>query len=106
MNAVKRYVPTRRTTPQRNSQVWLLSSLALVLSLLAGCMPVQRTATNLSTNEAITLRFAISDEQGKPQIDPYVDEFVAQATHFRRAASPSNRPGMAAVVRLMGSRKG
>src|SRR5262245_42187891 len=79
MNAVNRYVPTHRMTHQGVSTWWLLSSLALVLALLAGCMPIQPPATNLGANEAITLRFAIPDEQGRPQIDPYVDEFVAQA---------------------------
>src|SRR5947207_14336328 len=78
MNAVNRFVPTRRTTRQRVSAWWLLSSLTLVLALLAGCMPIQPPATNLSTSKAITLRFAISDAKGGAPSEPYELEFMAQ----------------------------
>ncbi len=77
MNATNRFVPTR-STHQRVSRVWLLSSLALVLALLVACMPIQPSATNLGASKAITLRFAVSDGEGHPQIDPYVHEFVDQ----------------------------
>src|SRR5690242_19610842 len=67
-------VPKRSSPQQRSSQVWLLSSLTLVLILLAGCMPIQPAAAPA----AITLRFAISDGEGLPRIDNYVHEFVDQ----------------------------
>ena len=70
MNAV----PNQRSPHQRNSPVWLLSSLVLVLALLAGCMPVQPAAPG----QPITLRFAISDSEGHPRIDNYVHEFIDQ----------------------------
>ena len=60
---------------QRISLRWWVSSLALVVALLAGCMPIQPQAAS----QAITLRFAIPDEQGRPVIDPYVHEFIDQA---------------------------
>lgn len=75
MKVANRFAPTRRLTRQRISPAWLLSSLTLVLMLLAGCMPIPPAAAPA----AITLRFAIPDEAGRPQIDPYVNEFVAQA---------------------------
>src|SRR5256885_15718625 len=78
MNAVNRYVPTRHTTHQRSSPAWLLLSLALVLTLLAGCMPIQPPAPNLGASQAITLRFAIADTPDRPVIAPYAVEFVAQ----------------------------
>jgi TRAP-type C4-dicarboxylate transport system substrate-binding protein len=74
MNGIKRIIPLRRLTRQRISPAWFMSSLALVLTLLAGCMPIQPTASN----EAVTLRFAVSDGEGHPTIDPYVYEFVDQ----------------------------
>src|SRR5690242_18430671 len=77
MNAVNRYVPTLRTTRQRGSPWWLLSSLALVLTLLVGCMPIQPAATNLAPSKAITLRLAIADQDKRPSA-PYVREFADQ----------------------------
>lgn len=74
MNFVKRFVSTHRKTNPRVSLGWFLSSVALVLALLAGCMPIQPAAAP----EAITLRFAISDGEGLPRIDNYVHEFVDQ----------------------------
>jgi len=41
MKAVNQYVSTRCTRYQRVSSAWRVSSLALVLALFAGCMPVQ-----------------------------------------------------------------
>jgi len=74
MNEIKRFVPTPRSTHQRLSLGWLVISLMLVLALLAGCMPIQPAAAP----KAITLRFAVSDGEGHPQIDNYVHEFVDQ----------------------------
>src|SRR4051794_22258164 len=74
MNGIKRFVSARRPTLQRISHGWFVISMALVLTLLAGCMPVQPVAAS----EAITLRFAVSDGEGHPTIDPYVYEFVDQ----------------------------
>ena len=68
-------VPKHSSTHQRSSPGWLLSSLVLVLALLAGCVPIRQPA---ATSQAITLRFAISDSEGKPRIDNYVHEFVDQ----------------------------
>ncbi len=75
MHTVSRFRFARR----HSSSAWLFSSLALVLMLLAGCVPIQPTASNMAAPAALTLRFAIPDEAGRPQIDPYVNEFVAQA---------------------------
>jgi len=74
MNGIKRFVPPRRLTRQRLSPGWLVSSLVLVLTLLAGCVPIQPPPPA----EAITLRFAVSDGEGHPVIDNYVHEFVDQ----------------------------
>jgi len=73
MNVVKRFVPPRRLTRQRISRTWLLSSLALVLTLLAGCIPIQPAATPAT----ITLRFAVPEAPGRT-LAPYVLEFVDQ----------------------------
>src|SRR5262245_39958044 len=73
MNAANRYGPIHRTTRQRVSSWWLVSSLVLVLTLLAGCVPSQPTVSS----PAITLRFAIADAEERPS-DPYVREFAAQ----------------------------
>lgn len=78
MNENTRSVSSRRLTRQRIAPGWLVSSLALVLTLLAGCVPVQPLATNKASNETVTLRFAISAGQGSPRIDNYVHEFVDQ----------------------------
>lgn len=67
-------VPKRSCLHRGSAPACLLSSLALVLALLAGCMPIQPAAAPA----AITLRFAISDGQGLPRIDNYVHEFVDQ----------------------------
>ena len=72
MNAVPRY----SSKQQRISPGWLLSSLALVLTLVAGCVPIQPEAP--AEPAAITLRFAIPDGEGLPRIDNYVHEFVDQ----------------------------
>src|SRR4051794_22856353 len=77
MNAIKRYVPTQRTTHQHVSSAWLFSSLALVLILVAGCMPIQPPATSLATSKAITLHLAVADAAGRPSA-PYVLAFVDQ----------------------------
>lgn len=70
-------VPEPSSPHQRRSS-WVLSSLALVLALFAGCMPIQPAPTNLGAPAAITLRFAVSDGEGHPVIDPYVHEFADQ----------------------------
>lgn len=41
MNGIKRFISAHRKTHQRISLGWLLSSLTLVLALLAGGMPIQ-----------------------------------------------------------------
>lgn len=73
MNAVNRFVSTHRKTHPHVALGWFLSSLALVLTLLAGCMPIQPAAAP----EAITLRFAVSDGGGRPS-DAYIHEFIDQ----------------------------
>lgn len=78
MNAVKRFVSMRKSTQQRVSLGWLVSSLALVLILVAGCMPIQPPATNLAASKAVTLRFAISDAKGGAPSEPFELEFIAQ----------------------------
>ena len=70
-------VPKRSSMHQRVSPAWLASSLALVLALLAGCMPIQPPATKLAAPEAITLRFAIPEAQGRT-LTPSVLEFIDQ----------------------------
>jgi len=70
-------VPKRSSPHQRISPAWFLISLALVLTLLAGCMPIQPPATNLAASKAITLRFAIADQDKRPSA-PYIREFAAQ----------------------------
>ncbi|MFN8494627.1 MAG: fasciclin domain-containing protein [Caldilineaceae bacterium] len=61
---------------------WLLSSLALVFALLAGCMPIQPAAAP----KPITLRFAIAAGQGSPRIDNYVQEFITQTYTLAQGA--------------------
>lgn len=63
------------------SRLWLMSSLALVLALLVGCVPIQRVVAP----KPITLRFAISDGEGRPS-DPYVHEFVDQVHNLSNGA--------------------
>ena len=41
MNGIKRFVPMLHSTQQRFSPGWFVSSLVLVLTLLAGCAPIQ-----------------------------------------------------------------
>src|SRR3954453_7062041 len=77
MNVTNRFVPTRSTHPHVRP-VWRLSSLALVLALLAGCMPIQPAATNSAPSKAVTLRFAISDAKGGAPSEPFELEFIAQ----------------------------
>src|SRR3954471_11006892 len=77
MNVVNRFVPRRYAAQRRTSLWWLLASLALALTLIAGCMPVQPPAANSAGNEAITLRLAVSDGGGRPS-EPYVLEFIDQ----------------------------
>lgn len=74
MNLINRSVAMARTPHPRVGRSWLLSSLALVLALLASCTPIQPSAAPTP----ITLRFAIPDGQGLPRIDLYVQEFVTQ----------------------------
>ncbi len=45
------------------------------LILFAFCL---FTTLTLAQNEAITLRLAVSDQQGLPQLEPYVTEFITQ----------------------------
>jgi uncharacterized surface protein with fasciclin (FAS1) repeats len=78
MNAVNRFVPTRRTTHHLVSPWWLLSSLALVLTLFAGCMPIQRPPTfeGLSTglDNAKQARIRVVDSvMGAPNVDLYLN---------------------------------
>src|SRR4051794_35120636 len=74
MNVVNRFVPTPGSARQRISLRWLLSSLALVLTLVAGCMPVQPAAPD----KAITLRFGVPDGEDVARVADYFHEFAAQ----------------------------
>lgn len=90
MNSVAR----KSSLPRQFSRAWLLSSLALVLLLLAGCAtPMQPPASAAvpppptsqpvvaappAESQAVTLHFAVSDGEGHAAIDPYVHEFVEQ----------------------------
>lgn len=74
MKAIHRSVAIPRPVRQCVGQAWLLSSLALVLALLASCTPIQPAAAP----KPITLRFAIAAGQGSPRIDLYVQEFGTQ----------------------------
>src|SRR5438067_6021115 len=71
-------VPKRSFTRQRILPTWRLISLALVLTLLAGCMPIQPAATNLAPSKAVILRFAISDAKGGAPSEPFELEFINQ----------------------------
>jgi hypothetical protein len=51
--------------------------------LLAGCMPIQPSATNLAPSQAITLRFAIADGKGGKPSEPYELEFIDQVKTYR-----------------------
>lgn len=75
-------VPNRSFTHQRSSPTWLLSSLALVLALVAGCMPIQPAAAP----KPITLRLALPDGPGLPRIDNYVQEFITQTLTLSQGA--------------------
>ncbi len=71
-------VPNRSSTRQRVSLVWLLSSLALVLTLLAGCMPIQRPTTfeGLSTglDNAKQARIRVATMiMGGPNVDVFIN---------------------------------
>jgi len=76
MNLSNRSSVRWRTSHPCVGRGWLLSSLALILALFAGCMPIQPAAAP----KPITLRMGIPDGPGKPQIDNYVHEFITQ-TH-------------------------
>lgn len=77
MNGIDRYVPTRRSTHRPIAPGWVVSTLVLVLTLLTGCVPIQPAATNAAPNQAITLRFAVPEAQGRT-LTPLVLEFVDQ----------------------------
>ncbi|CAN5604069.1 hypothetical protein BH10CHL1_BH10CHL1_33410 [soil metagenome] len=78
MHAVNRYVSMRRTTQQHVSSGWLVSSLALVLTLLASCMPIQPPTTFVGLSSGLDnakqARIRVVDSvMGAPNVDLYIN---------------------------------